>query len=130
MRINKHTTRALIAGAGASAFIALSAGSAAADSGATLWTVWPDRRAHAQFTSAGEIFEVWDDEADGAAAIVWYTVGTTEGYCTNNKGAGTKKTCDLSFANGRRIEWGLWAWDQDGSHGGHMWVSETKVDQT
>lgn len=130
MARTRGITRSMLVGAGAVALVAVTAGPAAADSGATLWTIWPDRRAHATFTSHGDVFEVWDDEGDGAAAIVWWEVGSRSGYCTNDKGAGTKHTCNLDFGEGKTIRWGLWAWDQDGQQSGHQWVSATQTDRT
>ncbi|RKS77449.1 hypothetical protein CLV35_1135 [Motilibacter peucedani] len=125
----RHVYRAALC-IGATALISVGvAGPAAADSSNTLYTIWPDRRAHASFTSYDEIFKVSDDEGDGASAIVYwnYTGGATH-TCTNSKGAGTTKTCDLDLPENRTIHWQLCT--QSLSGGGAVYCSKERTDTT
>jgi hypothetical protein len=85
-----------------------------ADSSLTWYKFYPDRYAHASFTSYGEIFKVSDDEADGASVRVFWSYRNSsivQGFCTNSNGSGTTKTCDFSIAEGRAINWCLERYD-------------------
>lgn len=114
--------------AGVAVASVLAAPVAFADSSDTLYTTWPDRRAHAQFKSYDETVTVWDDEKDGSSAVVYLQV---EGYngpipapgpdayrCVNSKGSGTSRTCDYEFAENRDVKWSLNVEDLDGGGGG------------
>ena len=97
----------------ASSSIALAA-PAFADSSLTWYKFYPDRYAHASFTSYGEVFKVSDDEADGASVrVFWFYRNSSiiQGFCTNSNGAGTTKTCDFSIGEGRNITWCLERYD-------------------
>jgi hypothetical protein len=90
------------------------AGPAYADSSLTWYKFFPDRYAHASFTSYGEVFHVSDDEADGASVRVLWTFRNSnivQGICTNSMGAGTTKTCNYSISEGRAITWCLERYD-------------------
>ena len=91
------------------ALVAASATPALADSGDTIYGFWPNRIAHATFTSYGDKFTVWDDESDGRAAIAFWQVGSRTGQCVNSNGAGTSKTCNYDFPENTTIVWNLTA---------------------
>lgn len=85
-----------------------------ADSSLTWYKFYPDRYAHASFTSYGEVFKVSDDEPDGYSVRVFWSYRNSsivQGFCTNSSGNGTTKTCNFSIAEGRKITWCLERYD-------------------
>lgn len=89
------------------ALAAVMATPATADSSSNVYGTWPNRLAHATFTSHGDSFTVWDDEADGRAAVVFWQAGAVTGECVNSKGDNTSKTCNYDFTEGVRVKWNL-----------------------
>jgi hypothetical protein len=90
------------------------AGPAFADSSLTWYKFYPNRYAHASFTSYGEVFKVSDDEPDGASVrVFWSYRGSSivQGWCINKGGDGTTKTCDFEIGEGRAINWCLERYD-------------------
>ena len=62
-------------------------------------------RASGSFTADGEIFRVTDKYADGYSAFIMWTAEGHSSACINSGGAGTTRTCDLSFAEGATVTW-------------------------
>ena len=74
-------------------------------------------RASGSFQDDGEIFRVTDKYGDGYSAFIIYTAEGNSSACINSGGAGTTRTCDLSFDEGATVTWrvcfghsGTW-WD-------------------
>ena len=62
-------------------------------------------RASGSFTADGEIFKVTDKYSDGYAAFITYSAEGNSSACINSGGAGTSRTCNLSFAEGATVTW-------------------------